>query len=121
MWASDTAFTDLTIASWKSAAFPSCRYPLGFRSFVSPSGSFKWAIKVILRSSLRLYYAHGTYRCMSKQARPERQSERFNMKASPEFLARLDHWRRKQPDLPNRSEAIRRLVDAGMKRKKGDT
>jgi hypothetical protein len=43
------------------------------------------------------------------------------MKASPEFLARLDHWRRKQRDLPNRSEAIRRLVDAGMKRKKGDT
>jgi hypothetical protein len=51
---------------------------------------------------------------MGKQARPERQSERFNMKASPEFLARLDQWRRKQPDLPNRSEAIRRLVEIAM-------
>ena len=39
------------------------------------------------------------------------------MKASPEFLARLDQWRRKQPDLPNRSEAIRRLVEAAMKKR----
>jgi metal-responsive CopG/Arc/MetJ family transcriptional regulator len=61
---------------------------------------------------------------MIKQGRTERQTERFNMKASPEFLARLDQWRRKQPDLPNRSEAIRRLVEAGMKqgrREKRDT
>jgi metal-responsive CopG/Arc/MetJ family transcriptional regulator len=54
---------------------------------------------------------------MGKQAKLERQSERFNMKASPEFLARLDQWRRKQPDLPNRSEAIRRLVEAAMKKR----
>jgi metal-responsive CopG/Arc/MetJ family transcriptional regulator len=51
---------------------------------------------------------------MAKQRRPERQSERFNMKTSPQFLARLDQWRRKQPDLPNRSEAIRRLVEIAM-------
>jgi hypothetical protein len=55
-----------------------------------------------------------------EQPRPERQSERFNMKASPEFLARLDEWRREQPDLPNRSEAIRRLVEIAM-RKSGNT
>jgi len=54
---------------------------------------------------------------MGKQHRPERQSARFNMKISPEFLARLDQWRRKQPDLPNRSEAIRRLVDAAMRKR----
>jgi metal-responsive CopG/Arc/MetJ family transcriptional regulator len=54
---------------------------------------------------------------MGKQHRAERQSERFNMKTSPEFLARLDKWRRKQPDLPNRSEAVRRLVEAAMKKR----
>jgi hypothetical protein len=52
-----------------------------------------------------------------QQGRPERQTARFNMKTSPEFLARLDQWRRKQPDLPNRSEAVRRLVEAGMKKR----
>jgi hypothetical protein len=27
----------------------------------------------------------------------------------------IDEWRRKQPDLPSRSEAIRRLVELGLK------
>ncbi len=27
----------------------------------------------------------------------------------------LDEWRRQQPDLPSRSEAIRRLIEAGMR------
>jgi metal-responsive CopG/Arc/MetJ family transcriptional regulator len=30
----------------------------------------------------------------------------------------LDDWRRKQADLPNRSEAIRRLVEPGLKKGK---
>lgn len=30
---------------------------------------------------------------------------------SPEQLARLDNWRRKQPDLPSRTEAIRRIAE----------
>ena len=29
-------------------------------------------------------------------------------------LRQLDQWRREQPDLPSRSEAIRRLMEAGM-------
>jgi hypothetical protein len=29
-------------------------------------------------------------------------------------LDAIDEWRRKQPDLPNRSEAIRRLVDLAL-------
>jgi hypothetical protein len=29
----------------------------------------------------------------------------------------LDDWRRKQDDLPNRPEAMRRLVDLGLKAK----
>jgi hypothetical protein len=29
-------------------------------------------------------------------------------------LRRIDDWRRQQPDLPSRSEAIRRLIDAAL-------
>ena len=43
-------------------------------------------------------------------------SERLQMRVSTEFLDKVDEWRRKQPDLPNRSEAIRRLVEIGLSR-----
>jgi hypothetical protein len=29
-------------------------------------------------------------------------------------IAKIDHWRRHQPDMPNLSEAIRRLVEIGL-------
>ncbi|WP_256464585.1 hypothetical protein [Bradyrhizobium sp. 180] len=29
-------------------------------------------------------------------------------------MKKIDDWRRQQPDLPNISEAIRRLVDLGL-------
>jgi metal-responsive CopG/Arc/MetJ family transcriptional regulator len=32
-------------------------------------------------------------------------------------VATIDEWRRKQADLPSRSEAIRRLVELGLKAK----
>jgi hypothetical protein len=32
-------------------------------------------------------------------------------------VAAIDEWRRKQQDLPSRSEAIRRLVQLGLKAK----
>ena len=32
-------------------------------------------------------------------------------------VAAIDAWRRKQDDLPSRSEAIRRLVELGLKAK----
>jgi hypothetical protein len=35
---------------------------------------------------------------------------RIQLIASPSFVAAVDDWRRKQPDIPNRSESIRRLV-----------
>lgn len=38
----------------------------------------------------------------------------FQMRTTKEFLGRVDDWRRVQPDLPSRSEAIRRLVEAGL-------
>jgi hypothetical protein len=39
--------------------------------------------------------------------------KRLHVKVLPNFLLILDGWRRKQPDLPSRSEAIRRLVTSG--------
>ena len=40
------------------------------------------------------------------------------MRLSDEFIANVDAWAERQPDTPVRSEAIRRLVDLGMKAKK---
>jgi hypothetical protein len=39
--------------------------------------------------------------------------KRLHVKVPQTFLRILDGWRRKQPDLPSRSEAIRRLVASG--------
>lgn len=38
----------------------------------------------------------------------------FQMRASDDWLKKLDDWRRKQPDIPARAEAIRRLVEKGI-------
>jgi metal-responsive CopG/Arc/MetJ family transcriptional regulator len=34
----------------------------------------------------------------------------FQMRVDADFLRRVDDWRRQQPDIPSRAEAIRRLV-----------
>jgi len=39
----------------------------------------------------------------------------FQMRATDEFLRRVDDWRRQQPELPSRAEAIRRLIEAGLR------
>jgi hypothetical protein len=44
---------------------------------------------------------------------------RFEMKVPEDLLVRVDDWRRQQPDLPNRSEAVRRLTEAGLTAKPG--
>jgi hypothetical protein len=35
----------------------------------------------------------------------------------PPVLVAIDNWRRAQPDVPSRTEAIRRLVELGLMRK----
>jgi metal-responsive CopG/Arc/MetJ family transcriptional regulator len=35
----------------------------------------------------------------------------------PEMLKRLDEWRREQPDLPSRPEALRRLAEQALARR----
>ena len=41
--------------------------------------------------------------------------ERLLIAVSKEFLAAVDDWRAKQPGVPNRSEAVRYLVELGIK------
>ncbi len=45
------------------------------------------------------------------------QDTRFEMRASESWLKDVDNWRRKQPDIPPRAEAIRRLVQIALKEK----
>lgn len=42
----------------------------------------------------------------------------INIRVDEEFLKRLDDWRRRQDDLPGRPEAIRRLVEIGLRARK---
>lgn len=37
----------------------------------------------------------------------------FQMRVSKAWLKSLDDWRRTQPDIPSRAEAVRRLVELG--------
>jgi hypothetical protein len=41
-------------------------------------------------------------------------TERFEMRLGQSVLDELDSWRARQDDLPSRSEAVRRLVEAGL-------
>ena len=43
---------------------------------------------------------------------------RIPVMMSADEVEKIDEWRRKVPDLPSRSEAIRRLVELGLKAKK---
>ena len=47
---------------------------------------------------------------------PETDTKRLNIVAPVSWVRRVEDWRRTQPDLPNTSQAIRRLVDAGLER-----
>jgi len=40
------------------------------------------------------------------------------VRVQPDMAKQLDDWRRQQDDLPGRPEAIRRLVELGLKAKK---
>ena len=57
-----------------------------------------------------------THKAVNKYMTDE-QTERLQMRVSKEFIQMVDAWRRKQEDLPGRSEAIRRLVELGLKAK----
>jgi len=47
------------------------------------------------------------------------ETKRIQLVTTEAWLATIDEWRARQPGLsPNRSEAIRKLVDAGLRRSK---
>lgn len=48
----------------------------------------------------------------------ELKSIRLQMVIAPSQVAAIDAWRKDQPDLPSRSEAIRRLVELGLSKPK---
>jgi len=39
---------------------------------------------------------------------------KLNINAPVEWIARINHWRRSQPDVPSLSESIRRLVSQAL-------
>ncbi|WP_162988529.1 hypothetical protein [Commensalibacter melissae] len=45
----------------------------------------------------------------------EKLNQRLQIVASKKIVVAIDEWRREQSDLPSRSEAIRRLVEKGLK------
>ena len=50
--------------------------------------------------------------------RPGQIGEFIGVRVQPDLVKALDDWRRKQDDLPGRPEAIRRLVEIGLKARK---
>ena len=50
-----------------------------------------------------------------RRAMGARPAKAVAMRFSDEFLAEIDEWRRYEADLPVRSEAIRRLIEIGLK------
>jgi metal-responsive CopG/Arc/MetJ family transcriptional regulator len=45
----------------------------------------------------------------------ERLDQRIQLVINKRLVREIDEWRRRQPNLPSRSEAIRRLIEAGLK------
>lgn len=46
----------------------------------------------------------------SKKKHPGQSGEMISTRVQPELLKQIDEWRRQQPDLPSRPEAMRRLA-----------
>jgi len=52
-----------------------------------------------------------------RKQRPPITGEPVMVRVQPDMAKQLDDWRRNQDDLPGRPEAIRRLVELGLKAK----
>jgi len=50
----------------------------------------------------------------ARKARASVTGELVGVRVQPELAALIDDWRRAQPDIPNRPEAIRRLVEQAL-------
>jgi hypothetical protein len=54
----------------------------------------------------------------SKRGRPPVDSKAVTVRMATDALREIDSWRQKRDDQPGRPEAIRRLVELGLKAKK---
>ncbi len=52
---------------------------------------------------------------------PEPLDERLNLALPKSLVRAIDVWRRVQPDIPTRSEAARRLIEASLTPRPGKT
>jgi hypothetical protein len=52
-----------------------------------------------------------------RKKRAKQTGEMVATRVQPELLEQIDKWRREQPDLPTRPEAIRRLVLRGLEKR----
>jgi hypothetical protein len=50
----------------------------------------------------------------------ERVDQRVSFVTKSSQIRAIDEWRRQQPDLPNKNEAIRRLIDIALQRQAED-
>jgi hypothetical protein len=48
---------------------------------------------------------------ITRKKRPKQTGHMVGARLQPELLQQLDDWRRAQPDLPSRPEALRRLAE----------
>lgn len=44
----------------------------------------------------------------------DRRPTRFEIRLPPELADKIDNWRKEQERLPNRAEAARKLIEAGL-------
>jgi hypothetical protein len=51
----------------------------------------------------------------TRKRRPRQTGEMIGTRLQPDLLKLVDDWRREQPDLPTRPEAIRRLILKALK------
>ena len=77
------------------------------------------AFQSLIALSYGVYYTYDIYNTQAEldDEMPHRldgEVQRLNMVAPASWVKKIDDWRRREPDLPNLSEAIRRLVDLGL-------
>jgi hypothetical protein len=77
------------------------------RGAISLAARFIWRYKIIM----------STINSAKKplKGRPTIDSEAVNVRMERVQIVALDDWRRGQSDLPSRPEAVRRLIELGLK------
>jgi hypothetical protein len=57
------------------------------------------------------------YYIMDTMSMAEDKTETITLRVTPELRAKITEWRREQPDLPDESKAIRRMIEAAVNQK----